>query len=274
NRRKNVSIKFLFCFKNVLHKFVLRFSVLFASLRSTRQLQSKTLCILYASVLPTIIRAYETEDRSNATLTNVKLTHWREHRRQKRHLIYPKQGVFKLNFGYGYPIDLGDHRPWRTLAVANNLQFNYGIPTTALHWWNSWHVRALQNKFDGVNYLGPVMEPLNNFEKDEPQLFLYTWMENLMTRQNENGRECLLKAICENAQIDVHQGLYAEILYRFLRPHRNLESHYVNAWQMGLDGVDCQSSYPKAVDCLLDRFTHVREEYMGHTRVIKHPSFA
>ncbi|XP_061388287.1 uncharacterized protein LOC133323369 [Musca vetustissima] len=152
-------------------------------------------------------------------------------------------------------------RPWRQLVMLYNFHYQYGLPPKPIYWWDKWDKRNLNGN------LGPLTYSEDEFQTDEAQLFLYTFAENLMHRHGGNGRECLLKAICENAQIDVHQGLYAELLYRFLRPHRNLDSYYVDAWHMGLKGVDCQSNYPKATNCLLDKYTHVREEYMGYTTV-------
>ncbi|XP_061390953.1 uncharacterized protein LOC133326297 [Musca vetustissima] len=222
-------------------------------------MERRILYILNVLLLPTIILTLESE--SNTTFSNINLHHWKQHRREKRYLIFEHSGVFKLNIGVAFPIDLEDKRSWRTLAMAVNFQFQYNLPPKPIYWWDKWDTRSL-------NSLGSFIESeKENDQTDEPQLFLYQWFENQMNRRRTNGRECLLKAICENAQIDVHQGLYAEILYRFLRPHRNMDSDYVNAWHMGLKGIDCQSNYPKAVNCLLDKYTHVREEFMGYTRV-------
>ncbi|XP_061388285.1 uncharacterized protein LOC133323367 [Musca vetustissima] len=218
------------------------------------------------------------QSESNTTSSSINLHHWRQHRREKRYLIFEDLGVYKLNIGVAFPIDLEDKRNWRTLAMAVNFQFQYNLPPKPIYWWDKWDTRSLGS-------LGSFKESeKENYQTDEPQLFLYQWFENQMNRRETNGRECLLKAICENAQIDVHQGLYAEILYRFLRnlfkednrensgqmnfePHRNMDSDYVDAWHMGLKGIDCQSNYPKAINCLLDKYTHVREEFMGYTRV-------
>lgn len=96
--------------------------------------------------------------------------------------------------------------------MAYNLQFQYGVPLKASNWWEKWDNRGLTSNG------GPLApESEDELQTDDAQLFLFSYAENIMDHQETNGRECLLKAICENAQIHEHQGLYAEILHRFLR---------------------------------------------------------
>uniref|UniRef100_A0A1I8Q904 Uncharacterized protein n=1 Tax=Stomoxys calcitrans TaxID=35570 RepID=A0A1I8Q904_STOCA len=140
--------------------------------------------------------------------------------------------------------------------MTYNLQFQYGVPPEPIYWWDKWDRRNFASN-GGTDIL----------HTDEAQEFLYAFAEQLMDRRQQNGRQCLLKAICENAQIHVHQGLYSELLHRFLRPHYNMDAAYVDAWHMGQKGVDCQTSYPKATNCLLDQHTHVQEDLMGQTSV-------
>ncbi|XP_075167542.1 uncharacterized protein LOC142239634 [Haematobia irritans] len=222
----------------------------------------KTLLSLFCVLtLPVIITALESYDSHGV---EVNLTDWREHRRKKRFILFENSGVVKFVAGITYPVDLQDKRPWRQLVTTYNLQYQYGLPSQPLYWWDKWDRRNLPPN-DGSN-LGPIAEP-PTMHTDEAQEFLYAFAESLMDRKNMNGRQCLQKAICENAQIHVHQGLYAELLHRFLRPHHNLDAKYVDAWEMGKNGVNCQETFNKATNCLLDQYTHVREEFMDHTTV-------
>ena len=47
---------------------------------------------------------------------------------------------------------------------------------------------------------------------DETREFLYLVLEKLMNAKHGHGKECLLRAICENAQIHHHVDLFSEIL--------------------------------------------------------------
>lgn len=123
--------------------------------------------------------------------------------------------LFQVVTGVTYPVDLSDKRPWRQLVMLYNFHYQYGLPTKPIYWWDKWDKRNLNGNVGGL--FGPTDPSSEAYQTDDAQLFLYTFAENLMSRHGEDGRECLLKAICENAQIDVHQGMYAELLHRFLR---------------------------------------------------------
>lgn len=56
-----------------------------------------------------------------------------------------------------------------------------------------------------------------DFETDDSRLFAYILLEALMERQHGNGHRCLLRSICQNAQVDEHVGILSEIMDVILR---------------------------------------------------------
>lgn len=82
----------------------------------------------------------------------------------------------------------------------------------------------------------------------------------MISREGKNGRECLLRAICEVAETPVnHNGLVGELLQLFFTPgkHERVSQDYRDARKVGLNRVDCEKMYP---DCpfghgILDSFS-------------------
>ena len=83
-------------------------------------------------------------------------------------------------------------------------------------------------------------------------------------REGKNGRECLLRTICEVAETPVnHNGLVGELLQLFFTPgkHEKIHEDYNHARKVGLNRVNCEKMYP---DCpfghgLLDSFSLIEE---------------
>ena len=55
--------------------------------------------------------------------------------------------------------------------------------------------------------------------------------------------------------------IFVFLFYFEFRPHRNLQNDYTEAWHLGKKGMDCHHAYPKAKNCLIDNYLHVREDY-------------
>lgn len=114
-----------------------------------------------------------------------------------------------------WPVEFEDPIRWRTLNCGYNLQCQYAIPTDALYIWD---------KFDDEHYVTRSLQSIREeFDKtgeaksDESRLFVYTAIETFINQQGKNGRTCLLKAICQNSQVDEHHGIYTEVLNAVLR---------------------------------------------------------
>lgn len=148
------------------------------------------------------------------------LTEFLQHR-QRRGLIYQNSGSIKFSIGPSMPIPLGDHVTFRSCVLSYTLQGGtYSLPTSPIWPWDKWEstfARSLQQMRrnierhtanGGVRYA------------DDARLLVYTALEQYMGRRNDDlsvGRQCLLRSICQNAQVHHHVGIFSEILNIVLR---------------------------------------------------------
>ncbi|KAL5290484.1 hypothetical protein ACFFRR_010071 [Megaselia abdita] len=166
------------------------------------------------------------------------LTEWRE-RRQKRHLIFANGGINKLVGGFSYPVNLGDKKEWRQLNCAWNFQAQYSPPTTPLYWWDKWDGRNLMQARRLYDEFGTYVE-------DQSSRFVYLAIETLLDRRGSNGKECLMKAFCENAQsYDEYNTVVSVMIKRIFKPGDTDDPLYVNAYKIGELGMDCERQFPK-----------------------------
>lgn len=107
------------------------------------------------------------------------------------------------------PVTLADPVSFRSLVCSYTLQGGqYPLPTEPLYPWDKWEdiyarsLKEVKSKF----------ERYGEYDDDGSREFVYTLLENYIGRNNANGHQCLLRAICENAQVHRHDDLYSEIL--------------------------------------------------------------
>lgn len=111
-------------------------------------------------------------------------------------------------------MDLSDKRPWRQLVLTMNFQYQFPVPARPWYWWEKWSRRQFPAALSASQSSLYEHKPS---DKDEAQELLYLMFENFLNSRQINGRQCLLRLICENAQIHGHHGVYSEILHRVLR---------------------------------------------------------
>lgn len=152
-------------------------------------------------------------------------------------------------FNFIHNVALEDPIYWRDLLGILNIQCQYNVPTTPKFWWD------IQQNYD--RSLHSVKE---NFERtgkvlpDESRIFVYEFLITFMNQKGVKGEVCLRKSICENSQIDHHEGLFAEILNAVLTPGI-VEDPYKDSHLAGRYGVDCQEVFKQCPrgDSIFDR---------------------
>lgn len=92
-------------------------------------------------------------------------------------------------------MDLVDNKPWRQLTWTMNIQYQYALPTAPTL---------------------PSLRRNNQDLIDNTMKYVYELLEFYMDQRGMEGRNCVLQAICENAQVDRHYGVYAKIISRVL----------------------------------------------------------
>ncbi|KXJ78671.1 hypothetical protein RP20_CCG003899 [Aedes albopictus] len=153
------------------------------------------------------------------------------HERAKRWLSFsPNGGVAKLVIGALFPIQVNHYKLIRNCNLAVNLQANYAIPATII-----WPVPSSIFK-----------NRLNNEYVDKSRIQLYKVIENMFDYGGIDGRDCVLRTICEIAETPLnHSGMFGELMDVMFTPYEaeHLDEIYMEARQHGLNGTDCVEVY-------------------------------
>ncbi|XP_034655608.1 uncharacterized protein LOC117893202 [Drosophila subobscura] len=162
--------------------------------------------------------------------------------RQKRHqMIYRNGGTIRLVVGPVMATQLEDPVTWRGLLYFWTLHFGgYTLPSEPLYPWDKWesiYARSLQEQ----------ARRLDASHEDDTRLFVYDVLEKYMDQESGSvglGRQCLLRGICQNAQIHRHVGIMAELLNILLTPGKALlDFSYTEAHSAGLAGSHCLEQF-------------------------------
>ncbi|XP_055633842.1 uncharacterized protein LOC129774170 [Toxorhynchites rutilus septentrionalis] len=153
------------------------------------------------------------------------------HKLQKRFLPFiPYGGITKMLFSAAYDVKF-NHKTKRSLSWAYNFQANYAIPGTIV-----WPLpdSYFKTRLDEGNFV------------DNSRVQLYRILEEMIDSWNSNGRDCLLRMICEVADTPLtHNGLIGEILDVIFTPseEEKMDLEYKLAARYGANGVDCGRLY-------------------------------
>ena len=174
--------------------------------------------------------------------------------RQKRFLIFTNGGTAKFVGGYLGPID---SPKFINCNAIRNVQYQYDLPAD---------VATLYNKFSnrGRNFKSDNDEKERKIVGDSTRQIAYELVEEIMQRDGKNGKQCLMRTICEVAETPLkHNGLMGEVLQMFFSPgqHELIHQDYKDAKKAGLNGIDCIKMYS---DCpigngLLDNISLIEE---------------
>ncbi len=100
---------------------------------------------------------------------------------------------------------------------------------------------------------------------DSSRKIAYDIVEGILTREGKNGRECLLRTICEVAETPLsHNGFIGELLEVFFTPGKyeeNIHDDFRFARDFGRNHVDCRRLYPDCPfgDGILDTFSIIHD---------------
>lgn len=104
------------------------------------------------------------------------------------------------------PVETRDRVNWRTLNMAHNFQAQYMVLPRIVFPWNLFS-RALDEQ-------KRKSDEDCAFGLDGSRAIVYSILEKILDAKNRNGRDCMLKAICE-AQTDPIQrrSVFEEIVH-------------------------------------------------------------
>ncbi|XP_068202954.1 uncharacterized protein [Palaemon carinicauda] len=141
------------------------------------------------------------------------------HSRKRRFIQLPKSSTMELKWSINFPFDTySDYKAKWQLAYANRLPFPAPMVAVARRldenpeYMNSEDVN--QNSYDYNNDVTP-----SNWQQGTPQrerTVLYKTLEDAIERVGGHGSHCLLRAICDIAEIPFDQGIIGEMINTFL----------------------------------------------------------
>lgn len=173
--------------------------------------------------------------------------------RMKRFLIFNNGGIMKNLLGIVMPVQFGDNSK-RSLNLGYNFQSQYSLPPLPIDIFKA-------PFFTGFSRSGRSTEAP---KPDDSREFMYNTLERIWDRRGRDGRECLLRAICEVAESPfAHSGMFGEIVDAIFTPHSEDEamgegSEFYQARQAGLNHADCEKTYWKCPqgEGFLDSISH------------------
>lgn len=125
------------------------------------------------------------------------------------------------------PVDLP---LWQTVNCARNFMFQYNFPPKIVTIYNKYpQKRSLEvAKRDGSRKIGYLLvERLLNKWVFKSKLFGGIMFFFVSNRDGINGRDCMLRTICEVADMPLsHNGLVGELLQVFFTYDINFTNHY------------------------------------------------
>lgn len=150
------------------------------------------------------------------------------------------------------PVQFGDNSK-RSLNLGYNFQSQYLVPPDPINIFKA-------PFFTGFSRGGRALSGATG--PDQSRLLVYNALESTWARRGRDGRQCILRAICDVAESPMaHNGLFGEIIDLIFTPHSEDdgdededEQHlgrggggaaaaFHDARQAGLNGVDCQRTY-------------------------------
>lgn len=172
--------------------------------------------------------------------------------RQKRFLIFPNGGTAKFVGGYLGPVDTPK---FINCNAIRNVQYQYDLPP---------NVTTIFNRFPSRGRSFESDDKARKLVGDSTRQIAYELVEEIMQRDGKNGRQCLMRTICEVAETPLkHNGLMGEVLQMFFSPgqHELIHQDYKDAQKAGLNRIDCLKMY---ADCpygngLLDNISLIEE---------------
>uniref|UniRef100_A0A336MZT0 CSON007691 protein n=1 Tax=Culicoides sonorensis TaxID=179676 RepID=A0A336MZT0_CULSO len=153
---------------------------------------------------------------------------------------FPTSTVCGILLAIAVPLDL----PRYNVFVSYNFEANYNVPTTAADITKGpllLRTKRLLNDTGEGNFTNEIEnlidEKLNTNEIKKTSFItrqrIYEWIESKLNVNAINGKECLLRAICEysNSSFSKHNGFLGDLFHIVLSPHTskkepNLDKYY------------------------------------------------
>lgn len=163
---------------------------------------------------------------------------------------------FQNVLGILIPVQFGDNSK-RSLNLGYNFQSQYLVPP------------GITTIFAAPFFTGfSRSSRMIHSQPDESRQLVYNALESTWENWGRNGRECLLRAVCEVASSPYsHNGLFGEIVDLVFTPQSDVdeEEDLHDARQAGLNHADCGKTFSDCPpgDGFLDSITHFLDHWPG-----------
>ncbi|XP_069694334.1 uncharacterized protein [Periplaneta americana] len=156
--------------------------------------------------------------------------------RQLRYVIFPDKSTMGLYLATAIPLEASNY----DVSMAWNIEAHYHLPT---------NYTELVLPF--------IVSGVARSEREINRRRAYQFTEEKFNSYGLDGRECLLRTICETSESSIrHNGLLGDILHIIFTPSssadENLHPDFPLAEKRGKSGSDCRISYPKCPIALFD----------------------
>ncbi|XP_069696657.1 uncharacterized protein [Periplaneta americana] len=156
--------------------------------------------------------------------------------RQLRYVLFPDPTTMGLYLAVAMPLPDSQY----DVSLSWNVEANYLLPS-------NYTELVLPFVVSGVAKTG----------KQINRRWAYQFAEERFNSYGLQGRECLLRTICEASESSLrHNGLLGDILHIIFTPSssadENLHPDFSLAEKSGKSGLDCRRSYPKCSVGLFD----------------------
>lgn len=178
--------------------------------------------------------------------------------------MFPGGGFARWVMGFLVPCDIP---LYQNINALRNMQFFYALPPNWVWRPPTWPglnlgQDRLRSFKDDDEIIDTPVKPDNI--PDSSRKIAYELIEEIINREGKDGRQCMLRAICEVAETPVnHNGIVGELMQVFFTPgeFEPLDSDYRMARKAGLHHVDCEKLYPECPmgHGLLDSISHFQE---------------
>ncbi|XP_039285455.1 uncharacterized protein LOC111048303 [Nilaparvata lugens] len=156
--------------------------------------------------------------------------------RHRRQLTYPYGSAIGMYLAFVVPVDLQE----QDILFSYNFEANYNLPTT-----------LEQYAFQSLKSLRSISRQM-----------AFAYLESYLDRQQINGKQCILKMICEISQTELrHNGLLGNLIHVLFTPSSTIQEKFLSrefvlAEEHGTKFSNCTDTYSECTHSLLDLISY------------------
>ncbi|XP_067005980.1 uncharacterized protein [Anabrus simplex] len=162
--------------------------------------------------------------------------------RKLRYVVFPDTSTIGVFLAVAIPLDL----PNKDVSVSWNFEANYNLPHNAT------------DITPGLVVPARSIRSMRTVDRRRT----YAMLERKFESEGLNGRDCLLRTICETSEMPLyHNGLLGDLMHVIFTPSSSadegLPPDFDDAENMGKSGANCRQAYPGCPTGLYDFISEI-----------------